>query len=64
MEDRVEEMLAIAHRIVSEGRNPTDHERARFRALEREIRDQPSEWRERFADLLDRLASALEGMGI
>ena len=64
MERRLEEMLAIAHRIVDEGRTPTEGERARFRELEADVDQQPPEWRERFGSLIDRLASALEGLGI
>lgn len=64
MEDRVEEMLAIAQRILEEGRRPTEAERSRFRELQGEMADQSPEWRERFADLVDRLAAALEGIGI
>lgn len=64
MERRIEELLEIAHRIVEEGRSPTDDERRRFRKLEAEIETQPVEWRERFGGLIDRLASALEGLGI
>lgn len=64
MEERVARMLEIASRILEEGRKPTDEERQRFRELQLELRVQPQEWTERFADLLDRVAAALEGMGI
>ncbi len=64
MEDRVTRLLEIAHRILEEGRAPTEEERAQFRALESELAEQPTEWRERFADLVDRLAAALEGVGL
>lgn len=64
METRVDEMLEIAGRILAEGRKPTDAERARFMELRGEVESQPLEWRERFTDLVDRLAAALEGIGI
>jgi len=64
MEDRVARMLAIAHRIVEEGREPTEEERAQFRALEGEVKAQPAEWKDRWSDLVDRLAAALEGIGL
>ena len=64
MERRVDEMLEIAGRILAEGRKPTDEERARFLELSGEVKAQPAEWRERFADLVDRLAAALEGIGL
>jgi len=64
MEDRVAKMLEIAARILEEGRRPTDEERAEFMALSGEVEAQPVEWRDRFADLVDRLAAALEGIGL
>jgi hypothetical protein len=64
VEDRVKQMLEIAHRILAEGRAPTPEEREMFRQLESEVGEQPPEWRERFADIVDRLAAALEGIGI
>jgi hypothetical protein len=64
MEDRIARMLAIARRIVEEGREPTDEERALFRELEGKVQAQPAEWKERWSDLVDRLAAALEGIGL
>ena len=64
MEDRVAKMLEIAARILEEGRRPTDEERAEFMTLSGEVEAQPAEWRDRFADLVDRLAAALEGIGL
>ena len=64
MEERVAQMLEIAHRIVAEGREPTEAERTLFRELESHVEAQPTEWKDRFADLVDRLAAALEGIGL
>jgi len=64
MEERIARMLEIAHRIVAEGREPTEAERTQFHELEGRLEAQPSEWKERFAELVDRLAAALEGMGL
>ena len=64
MEERIAKMLEIAHRIVEEGREPTEEERAQFRELEGSVREQSPEWKERFGDLIDRLAAALEGIGL
>jgi hypothetical protein len=64
VERRVEEMLEIASRILSEGRKATEEERERFQALAGHVEEQSPEWRARFADLIDRLAAALEGIGI
>ena len=64
MERRVEEMLEIAGRILGEGRKATEEERTRFKELSGEVEAQSPEWRERFADLIDRMAAALEGIGI
>ena len=64
MERRVEEMLEIAGRILGEGRKPSEEERARFRELSGELESQSPEWRVKFADLVDRLAAALEGIGL
>ena len=64
MERRVEEMLEIAGHILQEGRKPTEEERARFQELSGALEEQPEEWRSRFSDLVDRLAAALEGIGI
>jgi hypothetical protein len=64
MEERLREMLRIAHEILDEGRAPTEVERARFKALETELAEEPADLAERFGDLVDRFAAALEGMGI
>ena len=64
MEERVARMLEIAAGIVAEGRKPTEEERAEFRALSGEVQAQSPEWRDRFADLVDRFAAALEGIGL
>ena len=64
MEERVAKMLEIAAKIVAERRRPTEQERAEFRALSGEVQAQSPEWRDRFADLIDRLAAALEGIGL
>ena len=64
MEERIAKMLEIAHRIVEEGRDATDEERALFRELEGSVDAQPPEWKDRFRDLIDRLAAALEGIGM
>ena len=64
MERRVEEMLEIASRILGEGRKPTEEERARFLELSGEVASQSPEWRAKFTDLVDRLAAALEGIGL
>ncbi|MDJ0522885.1 MAG: hypothetical protein QNJ90_12525 [Planctomycetota bacterium] len=64
MEERIAKMLEIAHRIVEEGRQPTEEERAQFRELEGNVREQSPEWKDRFGDLIDRLAAALEGIGL
>jgi hypothetical protein len=64
VERRVEEMLEIAGRILGEGRKATEEERSRFKELSGEVEAQPAEWRNRFADLTDRLAAALEGIGL
>ncbi len=64
MEERISQMLAIAQRIIAEGRQPTDEERRLFLELQGTVAAQPSEWKDRFADLIDRLAAAFEGVGL
>ncbi len=64
MERRIAEMLEIATQILEQGRKPTEDEQTRFRELAGDVETQPAEWRERFTDLVDRLAAALEGIGI
>ena len=67
MESRLEEALAIAERIVAQGRRPTPAERERFLALREELAeddDAKAGFEGRVADMLDRFAAALEGMGI
>jgi len=63
MEQRIAQMLEIAQRIMAEGRQPTDEERVVFLELQGGVAAQPLEWKERFADLIDRFAAALEGVG-
>ncbi len=64
MERRLEELLDLAERILRERRAPTEAERARFLALKDEVQRATAPWRERFADLVDRFAAALEGIGL
>ena len=64
MEDRIAQMLKIAHRIMDEGREPSDEERVLFHELEGKVQAQPAEWKERWSDLVDRLAAAFEGIGL
>lgn len=64
MEERIAKMLEIAHRIFEEGREATEEERTQFRELEGSVDAQPPEWKDRFKDLIDRLAAALEGIGM
>lgn len=64
LEKDLEQMLEIATRIIDQERKPTDAERERFNELRSHMERQPVEWRERLADQINRLAAALEGMGI
>jgi hypothetical protein len=64
LEDELHELTRIAVRVMEEDRPPTDEERARFRELRDHLEEQPSSWRSRLRDEIDRFAAALEGMGI
>jgi hypothetical protein len=64
IEDELRELTRIASRVMEEGRAPTEEERARFRELRAHLEEQPSTWRDRLRDEIDRFAAALEGMGI
>ncbi len=64
MERRITELLELAERIVRERRVPTEAERARFLALKADLATATAPWRDRFADLADRFASVLEGIGL
>lgn len=64
LEQDLLEQLEIAEHIIREGRKPTEAERARFLELQSHMEGVSPDWRERLADAIDRLAAALEGMGI
>lgn len=68
MEARIEkdlqDMLEIAGRIIEDGRKPTEEERRRFLTLKTEVEEQDANLQGRWADMIDRLAAALESMGI
>ena len=64
VEKELLELTEIASRVMEEGRAPTEEERERFRTLKERLLGQPSTWRSRLADEIDRFAAALEGMGI
>jgi len=64
LEQDLKELLDIAERLVEENRAPTDEERERFTTLDEHIRGAHPDWRERLADQINRLAAALEGIGI
>ena len=63
-EKELTELTEIAARVMEEGRAPTEEERERFLTLRQHVAGQPSTWRTRLADEIDRFAAALEGMGI
>lgn len=63
-EKELKELTDIAARVMEEGRAPTEEERERFHTLRQHLEKQPSTWRSRLADEIDRFAAALEGMGI
>jgi hypothetical protein len=63
-EKELRELTEIAARVMEEGRAPTEEERARFHTLKQHLAGQPTTWRTRLADEIDRFAAALEGMGI
>ncbi len=64
LERDLKEQVQIAARIIEEGREPTAAERARFLELKAHMERAAPAWRERLADTINHLASALEGMGI
>jgi hypothetical protein len=64
LEKELREALDIAARIAESGRAPTDAERKRFLEIRGHLQKQDAGWQARLADEIDRLASALEGMGI
>ena len=64
LERELTEALEIAARIAEAGRAPTAAEKKRFQEIRGHLTKQPVDWRSRLADEIDRLASALEGMGI
>ncbi len=64
MEKELDEMLELATTLVSEGRKPTDEERARFLELKGHIGKVSGDWKSRLIDQIDRFAAMLEGMGI
>jgi hypothetical protein len=64
VEKELSALMAIAGKVMEEGRAPTDEERERFRRLKAALEAQPSTWRARLADEIDRFAAALEGIGI
>ena len=64
LEKELTEALDIAARIAEAGRAPTDAEKKRFLEIRGHVTKQPSDWRSRLADEIDRLAAALEGIGI
>lgn len=64
MEQKVAELLRLAGEILEEGRAPRPEELARYKALKAELEGSDVPWRERWAELVDRLAASLEGMGI
>ena len=63
-EKELKELTEIAARVMEEGRAPTEEERERFLTLRQHLAGQPSTWRTRLTDEIDRFAAALEGMGI
>jgi hypothetical protein len=64
VERELRELLEIAGRVMEEGRAPTAEERARFLAIRPHLEKGSPGWRARLSDEIDRLAAALEGMGI
>lgn len=63
-ERELSELTEIAARVMEDGRAPTEEERQRFLTLKKRIEGQPTTWRTRLTDEIDRFAAALEGMGI
>ena len=64
IEKELRELTELAAKVMEEGRAPTEEERKRFAELKTNLENQPSDWRTRLADEIDRIAAALEGMGI
>lgn len=64
LEQDLAEQLEIAERLVTDGREPTDEERARFMELKAHVESSSASWRERLADTINRWASALESIGM
>ncbi len=64
LEQDLSELLAIAAGIIEEGRKPTEKERTHFAELKARVDAAPATWRDRLSDGIDRLAAALEGMGL
>lgn len=64
LEKELLELTKIASRVMEEGRAPTEEERQRFLEVKSHLEKQPTGWRTRLADEIDRFAAALEGMGI
>ena len=64
IEKELRELTELAARVMEEGRAPTAEERARFAELKAKLAAQPADWKTRLADEIDRIAAALEGMGI
>jgi len=64
VEKELNELIELASTIMSEGRKPTDGERARFEQLSRAIASVKTDWKLRLVDQIDRFAAMLEGMGI
>ncbi len=64
IEKELRELTELAAKVMEEGRAPTEEERKRFGELKAKLESQPADWRTRLADEIDRIAAALEGMGI
>ena len=64
IEKELRELTELAAKVIEEGRAATAEERVRFAELKAKLQRQPADWRTRLADEIDRIAAALEGMGI
>lgn len=64
IEKELRELTELAAKVMEEARAPTEEERKRFAELKAKLESQPADWRTRLADEIDRIAAALEGMGI
>ncbi len=64
VEKELSALMEIAGKVMEEGRAPTAEERERFHRLRTALEEQPTTWRSRLTDEIDRFAAALEGMGI